>query len=196
MSLTQGLKRTEYYFTQSQSNIRTTTSKYTIALDVELTWPCLTSVAKIKTIPVNTPEEYFLRTVLVPYLRVLVVASEIAFLEIRCRCFLFVLFTSEKLKNQPVCDYLEEAKSYKHEWKLTQTTAQQRQDDINCRKFQLAALTLFHWTSYMYVQTHFVRGYITRCVYAYTSCDVLHKWKLLRHPWRIQGMVAANPHGR
>jgi hypothetical protein len=80
---------------------------------VELTWPRLTNVAKItKTIPVDTLEEYFLRTVLVPHLHVLVVTFAIAFPEIRFGRFRFVLLTSEKLENQLVCEYLEEAKSH------------------------------------------------------------------------------------
>jgi len=70
---------------------------------VELTWPRLTNVAKItKTIPVDTFEERFLGTEFVPHLRVLVVAFEIAFKEIRFGRFRFVLLTTEKLKNQPV----------------------------------------------------------------------------------------------
>jgi len=61
---------------------------------------------------VDTLEEHFLRTVSVPHLRVLVVAFEIAFPEIRFGRFRFVLLTSEKLKNQPVHEYMEEAKSH------------------------------------------------------------------------------------
>jgi len=48
----------------------------------------------------------------VPHLRVLVVEFEIAFPEIRFGRFRFVLLTSEKLKNQPVKEYLEEAKRH------------------------------------------------------------------------------------